>query len=276
MSDSSDEFFDTVRNEFLPYIEKATVGLVVVQGEEIKHNRTGVLYRIGEYHFILTAAHGLREVIKNNIPLYVTTNTPGIAPIPIVRGIFHGTEVDGRDFTAIRLASDEAKQIGFERFVMHNSVAVNIEEKCGWYMLAGYPREWSFRVLTPTNVCSDMLFYLCVPFTGTHLAKSSYDSSVHLSLSIDQQAIEVATKESEELPGLHGISGCGIWRVAWSDAELQRVSPACLVLVGIQHSWNSRRKYIDATRMEHVLDRILYDYPELRPPMSLHYRRGGV
>ena len=52
-----DKFCDTLRKECIPGIENATVTLVAIQDEKIVHDRTGVLYRVGDHHFILTASH---------------------------------------------------------------------------------------------------------------------------------------------------------------------------------------------------------------------------
>jgi hypothetical protein len=65
------------------------------------HDRTGVLYRIGDRRFVLTAAHHLRGIVQHNIPIYISLNATDKMPLPLAEASFHTTEEDGRDVAAI-------------------------------------------------------------------------------------------------------------------------------------------------------------------------------
>jgi hypothetical protein len=104
------EFFDSINSTYLPRIEKATVPILGVQNDRISHDRTGILYRIGGHHFVLTASHKLRQIVGNTIPLYLSLNTLGAEPLPLADARFHSTEEDGRDVAAIWLPLEVAQE----------------------------------------------------------------------------------------------------------------------------------------------------------------------
>jgi hypothetical protein len=97
------DFFARLRAECLPRIEKVTVPFYGIQGNDLKRDRTGVLYKVAGHYFILSASHKLRTIVKNNIPLYIDRTDKRSLPISLAGAVFHGTEEKGRDVAAIRL-----------------------------------------------------------------------------------------------------------------------------------------------------------------------------
>src|SRR5260370_37093700 len=99
MSDSKGkvtEFFQRVREEVIPTFDRATVAFYGVQDEGIAINRTGVLLRIADAGFILTASHRLREKVQKSIPLYASWNERTDLPIPLHDSQFHTTDGNSR------------------------------------------------------------------------------------------------------------------------------------------------------------------------------------
>lgn len=279
-----DKFYDTLRKECIPGIENATVTLVAIQDEKIVHDRTGVLYRVGDHHFILTASHlgqdgenDLRAVIKYEIPYYVSVNKRGVLPIPLAGPTWvHGTEVDGRDIAVIQLPEDVATQIAsHKRFISHNEVLVDDDDRTARYVVFGYPEDWSLRSVGDNDLCSDPLIFVAQQYTGQADPHSAYRPDVHLLLGFDRNAREVTRPQDVQLPKPYGISGCGVWRVAeGSNRGLDMVNKDDVKLVAVQNHWHPKRNYLMATRMGWVLERILDDNPELKRPMQLAYPRA--
>jgi hypothetical protein len=85
------DFFRRLQKECIPQIEKYTVPFYGIQDDEIKRDRSGVLYKVGGHHFVLTASHDLREIVANNIPLYIDRMDDKSLPIPLGDAIFSGT-----------------------------------------------------------------------------------------------------------------------------------------------------------------------------------------
>lgn len=269
------QFLAAVGSEILPQIDRATVPLVGIQDDEIRHDRTGVLYRIADHHFILTASHYLSGIIKHNIPLYISLNAENVMPVPLAEARFHGTEQEGRDVAAILLPNDVAEELGDHRkFIAHNQITIQSDKQPGLYVFFGYPMDWSAHLISDTDLFSRALAFVCRQYEGERHPTAVYHADLNILLEFDPTALNVTQNKTEVLPKLHGISGCGIWRIAdWSRRGLQSWSPEDFCLVGIQHRWFPDLKYIQATRIAYALDLILDNYPDLEPAMSLVYPR---
>jgi hypothetical protein len=274
MSQRSQEFFSSVRELCLPRIYRATVPILGVQDDQIKHDRTGVLYRIAGEHFILTAAHDLRGIVEHNIGLYVSVNAPGILPFPLAEARFHSTEEVGRDVAAIWLPPDLAQEIGKHKdFLSHNQIDMNGIKRRVPYVFFGYPMDWSGHMIAEDHVYSRAMAFTTFEHVGERCPEESFfDPNVHFALNFTREAINFQAQASEKLPKLFGISGCGIWRVGdRGPGALEPRSPDNLTLVGIQHRWFPSHNYIQATRVGYVLEMINQYFPETRVPMSLVY-----
>ena len=69
-------------------------------------DRSGVLLRVADAHFLVTAAHKLSRIASHGIPLYLPSPGPGEKPLPVSGGV--GTEekvVDVAVFNWIDLES---------------------------------------------------------------------------------------------------------------------------------------------------------------------------
>ena len=111
LSERSRRFFETINQSCLRRIDRVSVPILGVQDDQIRHDRTGVLYRVANDHFILTAAHSLQKIVEANIPLYVSMNKPGVTPVPLCDARFHWTEDVVRDFAAIWLPPETVQEI---------------------------------------------------------------------------------------------------------------------------------------------------------------------
>lgn len=58
--------FDDLTQRCIGCIDSVTVPIFCVQDEEVRHDRTGVLYRIADHRFLLTASHALREIVQRH------------------------------------------------------------------------------------------------------------------------------------------------------------------------------------------------------------------
>ena len=95
------KLFATINETCVTRIDRASVPVLGVQDNEILHDRTGILYRIADEHFVLTAAHYLHQIVKANIPLYLSMNKPGVLPLYLGKAKCYSTEDEGRDVAAI-------------------------------------------------------------------------------------------------------------------------------------------------------------------------------
>lgn len=255
-------------------IAKVTVPLYGLQDDEIKRDRTGVLYRIADHHFILTAAHGLRKIIQAHVPLYIRPARPDQEPIHLLDCRFHSTEERGRDVAVIRLTNRVVQDLPphFE-FLGHNRIDLRGEAKEGLYLLFGYPQEWPDLPKEGIHHTKAMVF-ASRPYTAERNPDAFFAADVHIALTFDRKAIDLDAQSEYSLPHPGGISGCGLWRAAdwrtlagatWSLGELRRVA--------LQHRWFPNRNYVQGTRIKYALQLVVDNYPGLRERMRLIYPR---
>jgi len=263
-------FCEGLRSEILPEIERATIPIYGIQDEKIKRDRTGVLYKIADHHFILTASHGLRQIVEAKIPLYVLPNEADPeGPVVPLSAKYHTTEVDGRDIAVVHLPGPIAEQIAsHKRFLQHNKLAPFSSSSKSLYVFFGYPEEWFGKVSTGA-IRSRALHVICTEYTGD--VTSGFLPRVHVALEFEKTGISLFDGEKKHLPDVHGISGCGIWRICDFTREgMEKCGIRGLRLVAVQHSWLPGR-YVRGTRIEFALRLIAANYPELHPAMSLRY-----
>lgn len=257
------------------HVDRVSVALYGLQNERVVRDRTGVLYRVADHHFILTAAHDLRGIVQNHIPLFLLTDTRS-DPIPLVDCKFHTTEVDdGRDVAAIKLSDDCVDAIGNARdFLPHSRVDL-CDDSDGFYLVFGYPEAWTTK--SPQGeVSSQPLVFLTQCYDGKRHSTVFFDERVHIALRFETNAAEIRSGNAIRLPALSGISGCGIWRVGDCGGQTPSCwSPEQIRLVALQHRLMTVEcgTYLQGTLIRYVLSLIRDNYPVLQPAMSLVYPR---
>ena len=268
-------FFAEIHDDCLPRIDRATVSTIGIQDDEIRHDRTGVLYEIAGQHFILTAAHDMRGIVSHNIPLYVAVNAPDVLPLPLADARFHSTEEDDRDVSAIWLPPDLAAEISKHKdFLHHNQINLATAESKGPFIFFGYPMDWSANLISENTLLSTALAFAGHPYDGDRHPTANYKPDVHILLQFSRDAIRTRDGKQDRLPHPKGISGCGIWQVGdinYETKSLHARSADTVTLIGIQHRWFPDHSYIQGTHIRHVLGLVLSNYPELERSMSIVY-----
>jgi len=272
--DGVSDFFYRIREEAFPRIEAASVPIYGFQNDEVRQDRTGILFRIADAYFILTAAHNLQAIIQARIPLCADFSVTHHVPIPIVEAEFQATEEGGRDVAAIRLPLSVVEEFPPERiFLTMADMDCKSQPTKGFYALFGFPNAWYRRVDDVQR--TDPLAFVGSLYDGEMNPDAFFDPAVHIAMGFDQQAINALTHEEVTIPHINGLSGCGLWRIApYSKAALTNWNPGKVRLVAIQHRWFSRRCYVQGTWIGHALDLIRDKYPTLQEAMRISYPRG--
>ncbi len=244
------------------------------QRGKIIHDRTGVLYRIHDEHFILTAAHDLSVWLKHGIPLGVWVNRPDVPPISVLDAVFYCTSESREDVAAIHLPSSVAAEVSkYKSFVSHDQIELSNDIN-GPMVFFGYPLTWAADHVSEDRLESQALSLLTVPYEGTTKPGGIFDPDLHSLLQCDRIAINNSTRQHGDLPHPKGMSGCGIWQVADFDRETGEVisrSKGNASLVAIEHHYDAERGYVITTKIGHVLNVIYQNFPDLKGPMNLIY-----
>lgn len=257
----SNNFLTRLEAECLPRIEKFTVPFYYLQNNEAKRDRTGVLYKVAGKHFILTASHDLRTIVEKDIPLFIDYADINSSPIPLTTSMFHCNEKRSRDVAAIILPDEVVRElIETKEFLTHRDVKLSDEAADALYVMFGFPGAWP---------CP--LVYLSGPYNG-QADRDFFNPLIHIELDFSQSAVSVLGKKTKQLPRLHGVSGCGIWKVTeCSQESFDHWRPEQVSLVAIQHRWYEIRKCIRGTWVGSVLALIQDNYPDVSAAMNIIY-----
>jgi hypothetical protein len=270
------DFFKRVEGEIVSTIVSATVPFYAVQNDAIVRDRSGVLLRVGDDHFILTASHDLKAIVDNNIYLYVGWCEEDLAPVPIPDAVFHTSDEESLDVAIIKLSTDSAKKIlSSSKPISLRSVARECSDEKAFYLVSGYPKEW-LSVL-PDRIESPPLNYFCRIYEGDALPldRFKYDPKLHLLLEFNRHGKKVTSTDDTPIPpksGIRGISGCGVWRiVGYSPNAMRDWKPEQVSLVGIEHRYWEKQGAVATTRIQHVLAFLAGGFPNVLPAMNLVY-----
>ena len=253
-------------------IERVTIPLFGFQDDQVKRDRTGVLYRVGGRSFILTASHDLHEIVQNNIPLCIGAADSVDLLIPLVDCQFHGTEEEGRDVAAIELTDEIVSQLSPKmQFLTHSDICLADSDSNALYVMFGYPEDW-FSPSADSPLENEPLACVCQPYKGSRVPNAYFDPRVHILLGFSRTAVDLADQSTHQLPRLNGVSGCGIWKIGKRSKDgFERWDPDRMHLVALQHRWSERRDYIKGTWIGYALALIQERYPDVSAAMNLVY-----
>lgn len=156
--------------------------------------------------------------------------------------------------------------------MLHNQINHSRDPSDGLLLFYGYPEQWAGHLVTETGMVSKALAFSSFEDRLDPSTVTGYDPQLHILLNYSSDAIQAMTGETERLPPLQGISGCGIWQIG--DKRGRTAVPRTedtLTLVGIQHSVYMKLNRVKATRIGYALGLILDQYPDTKEAMSLAY-----
>lgn len=251
-------------------IAKATVPLYALSQGKLSLERSGVLFRVAERHFMLTCAHDIRKhFIKHKLPAYIGRLTEGASPLihlancPMVR-----VEKNCVDLAVIELANDVVEQLRLtNRFISIVEMDLRAVACPACYLVLGFPSVDTTMDKAGRGVKTLGLWYLTVLHRGELNPFSEYNPDIHLVLNYGREALgQDGNPSSVPHPG--GLSGCGIWRVS-NDENWENWKPEDVKLVAIQHRYDGQRDYIMGSWVRLAMQMVWHRCAELRPAMQI-------
>jgi len=278
-----------INNNVTPYIPEqawdSTVAIVIAHNHNVCQFGSGILFRIADESFVVTAGHVVKEAHKYNKTLGITSANESFVAVPgewicSSEGQY-GAVNDPFDVAIYSLPQYAVQKLDGKRLLDLNDIDFGLQSGTGVYTLFGYPGIWS----KPSTSCSEKLQlqpfqYTTIAFNRDTGSFTEYQERFHLLLEAQLQysSTEKGTQATfKDLEGnsapfpreLGGISGCSVWRIGDLNVPIddwgQRQSKIVAVQTGVYHT----NQAIIATRWIAVSTLIHGAFPTLRPAMDL-------
>jgi hypothetical protein len=230
-------------------------------------DRTGVLLRVADHFFLLTAVHELDQwfdlAAKALLPdatvftssgevVYQDAAKRGPETISLTFGWCEFFDPEILDVAILELDAASVSRLGGKTFLTINDLLLlsTPEPGEGNFILCGHPFHLSHEVSPriPTATAPVGWFETTLHDEIGRPDRDPNNLVLHLPPEIKKVAGE----------NIKGISGCGIWCVRY---ERGRVLFDRAALVGIFHHFSKKGEWVRGTTLKYVLDTIVAHYP---------------
>jgi hypothetical protein len=247
---------------------------------------TGVLLRVREKHFILTAAHVFDNWNTMPIPLNITDGVNGNPFFPIGEVTLRRSPTanprnrladDPYDICVCDISLATAERIAagnrFEFLKLSEVDAWNKQDPRSWYTVFGFPGELNKTEVEPKVLRSNACAYATVLYLGERgeIPWSDADRGVGILMDYGPNTTRNDSGQTVIPPHPCGMSGGGMWQVVEYGSNMGDWSVKSLKLVGIQSAVHELEQVLRGTRIEHALRFIYRGHEDLRPEIEYHY-----
>ncbi len=229
--------------------------------------RSGVLIEIAGMHFLVTAAHEMRDHFEAGDILQIILPGKDSNPVPLNQETFWSTKDPKEDICVCQLLPKTVESMeGSFKFLRLNQMMLqnNPDQLKSLYLILGYPNAMVRPDLQGVKRV-DPWKYLSYPFQGDFSKIENFDERLHLILEYSRD-----TKNRDQQT-VHppGLSGCGVY---FSGLPITHplLKAEDFKLVAIQTAWHKGEQYAKATWIDDVLWIIWQYYSDTRSPMRLH------
>lgn len=240
----------------IPIVQNYTIQIFEKQNELIELLGTGILIKVKQRHFLLSAAHVLEiEKLKNiRIPLSLK-EIGGLGKIKMLSA--SKDHVRSRDDDKIDLSIVELeKQIWSKlkatfKFLDVKDIELEhkIERDSLKYLVFGYPGIDTFHNELTSRIESKAFAYLTGVAKFEGYEKYGCDAINHIFLAYPKKLQKVTkANKHEKPPEPYGISGCGLWKLTETEKSKFEIS-----LVGIMIEFQNRHgRVLIASRLNRL------------------------
>jgi hypothetical protein len=227
---------------------------------------SAILLRVGEAHFVLTAAHVLDLTAKADVYIggtrllalggrYITSPLPRDGQ----------RDNDRIDIAIFPLTPEQVAALGDAVFVEVGATAPGhvtdpTPRSGSYYLVAGYPLSKQPKTIPDTILKAQPVYLAAKALPAENISEMGLDPRNHILLEFDREAVW-APGGTRTAPAPTGMSGGGIWVVD----GLLTPTPKPEVLVAIATEWDRDAKTILGTRIGLCFDAIGDHHPGLKP-----------
>jgi hypothetical protein len=273
----SDEVFARIIDGIASIMSRSIVPIFRTVGDtEREPWATGVLFRIADKRFVITAAHVLHDI--GEACLFAQESS--VAP----RAIFlrHCTySVESKfDVLAWRLDDDDVASLGDASFLNSYHFDCPIRRCEETFFAFGFPTRWVEPDPEPRKLNLTPLAYVTQPFQGRTTGFvgnplfEDYSSDIHLLLNSSHTKSRGLQGNRFSLPEkFFGMSGCALWNVNPRGIDWAQWTPEHAKIAAIQTGALRQHNIIKGTRIGVIGALLSHRYPELRPALQVMVRR---
>lgn len=281
------ELRDRIARDALATVLPCTVPILGKQNGVLILNGSGVLLRIGDKRFLITAAHVLDFATIHRIPYYVGAWEQGARPVSlggmgVVTSAYPASRsLDDRDMrdddpfdvgVAI-LTPETVGQLSGRRFLNQTNVDGARRTLDAQYFIVGFPVDLSPQPDHDKRVVSVNAIPYFTKLFWEEPKERHRNADILLGYGPGSEDLE---GNPIQPPNPQGISGCGIWRVNDPTKPWELWTARDLKLVGIEHRQCSSRGYLVGSWIAYALDLIFDEFRDLRPILGIQYSSSCI
>jgi len=240
-------------------VEAATVP-IYVSSRPVEHVGSGVLLKLGEERFLLTAAHVADN--RDRGDLYLGGEQ---TPVRITGTVTSSKTPDGNrdsdkvDAAVIHLSRETVAHMEDALFLTAGELDVAEPRHDDFFLVAGYPCS---KQRLPR--AGDTITAYLYPFVAVSKPETDYDQpldpATHIKLGFSKGEMWRADVGRVTAPDPYGLSGCGIW---WLNGYAE-AHPNPPQLAGIITEWRPRAGHLLGSRVNVLLSAVFRVHPHLR------------
>jgi hypothetical protein len=225
---------------------------------------SGVLLKLGNRHFLFTAAHVLDE--SKSSTLYFAGNDDLIELIAAKSfrtSAPSGNRKDDKyDIAYLELDEQYVAQSSRYGFLSGASVDPNdLPNSRKFYSYIGFPHSKASVIPDVRKFKPKMYSYSSNSPSEALYALLGFSTLTHVLVNFDKERVKAYDGQILTFPDPWGMSGGGVWRLAdLSKLSSRSFEPA---LVGIAIEYHKDQKILAATKIAFVLESVRKQWPEL-------------
>jgi hypothetical protein len=251
---------------------RCSVQILQKRGDNLHGHGTGMLFRIADDSFLVTASHVYQDATEQ--PLRIAG--PNRKIVPLAGTWFLGQEP--LDVAVLKLDSFVLEHLETDSFLRLNHVSFEEDFSKSMFTIFGFPQIMSTDekgVLRRTR-----FHFMTYGFTGNTTTLEDYQHDHHFLLraalseatTIKGRPLEFNYRGGVSAPfprELRGMSGCSVWKIADANSPTRFRNSEHARIVGVQTGVYHKEECIKATKWAAVIGVIVQAIPELRGPVEL-------
>lgn len=212
--------------------------------------------------FIATAAHNFDGLSSRGRVTVFSANRSSAVPLAVIAGNYRSNRAaDTPDVAWLEIdqssaASSDLVGIHVESILMNHQLDSSFA-----YLITGFPRDLmrESKIGNHTNIVLPLVLYM----TGISPHGNSGDDIV-----LDYQRQGIGPNGFGTMSEPHGMSGGGIWLIPSSTENPSVWSPTNIRPIGITTRYFRSQNEVRGVRMQHWLQMLMDDLPELRSALK--------